>query len=124
GEKLRIAKIDKVAEEVELAGAMIHADFDSGHEFQPNFTSRCLGFRKPARGIVVRHGEGGEADLLSEMHELGRRARAVAGGGVSVEIDHRGCSRRRRTQWNGSGAGQARPGALLLSHRQEVVWHA
>jgi hypothetical protein len=44
------------------------------------------GFGQPLDGVVVGEGDGGEAHLGSQRHELGRRVRPVGGARMGVEI--------------------------------------
>ena len=77
-----------VAQDVDLAVAVVGGHLDAGDEGDLGVVRElAAGLGYAFEGVVVGDGDEAQGGLAELAHELRRRAGAVGGGGVHVEVD-------------------------------------
>ena len=79
--------VDEIAEDMHAVAAPVYADLNAGHDLHAACLPGGERLRNAGGGVVVRHGDGGETELLRHENHLRRRAGSVGGGGVDMQID-------------------------------------
>ncbi len=83
----RVRGVDEVAEDVDLAGRDVGAQFDAGDEAQPVLPGRGAGLGQPGGGVVVRQAEDTKPPLGGQSDQPSGGEHPIGSGGMCVQID-------------------------------------